>query len=159
MIRERRIGSPSVRSGFTVVASPSMRSGFTVVEVMVASLLMVTAVVVVLGGIRAIQRANVHAANMSLLQRLASEKLEDAVASGDVTTYGTQGDFSDRGYSDATWSLDIENSSATNIDEMTVTATRGKDTQTLSEYVYIQPATTTTGTTGTGTGGAGGGGG
>lgn len=130
--------------------------GFTVVEVMVASLLMVTAVVVVLGGIRAIQRANVHAANMSLLQRLASEKLEDAVASGDVTTYGSQGDFSDRGYSDATWTLNIQNSSATNVDEMTVTATRGKDTQTLNQYVYIQPATTTTGT---GTGATGGGGG
>lgn len=133
--------------------------GFTVVEVMVASLLMVTAVVVVLGGVRAIQRANVHAANMSLLQRLASEKLEDAVASGDVTTYGSQGDFSDRGYSDATWTLNIQNSSATNVEEMTVTATRGKDTQTLNQYVYIQPSTTTTGTTGTGTGAAGGGGG
>lgn len=138
----------------------SLATGFTLIEVMVTTMLIAIAVTAVMGGIRSLQVADQHARNMDLLQRLASEKLEDVASASDPATYGTSGDYQDRGYPDATWTVDLEASSAANVSQVTVTARRGKDSEELTQYIYIQPVTTnsTTTTTQGGTGGGGGGG-
>jgi prepilin-type N-terminal cleavage/methylation domain-containing protein len=128
--------------------------GFTLVEVMVASLLIAIAVTGVMGGIGAITRADSRAKDASLLQRLAGEKINDLLLLADPTEVGSQGDFGDRGYPDVTWSANITSTSITNLDQVTITASRGNESQSLTTQVYVPPTsvTTTTTTTGTGTG-------
>ena len=124
-----------------------VKSGFTLIEVIVTTMLVAIAVVAALGGIRAMQVADGKARAADLLQRLASEKLQDVTNAEDPATYGSGGDFADRGYPDITWSLDVQASSATNVDEVTLTATQGQNAQSIIEYLYVQPQASTTGTT------------
>ena len=88
------------------------------------------------------------------LQRLAAEKINDLKLLQDPGTGGTQGDFSDRGYPDVTWSLQETASSITNLTQITVTATRGADSQALTTLLYVPPQS---GTGTSGDSGAGGG--
>jgi Tfp pilus assembly protein PilV len=127
----------------------------------VASVLVAVAITGVLGGIRALGVAQAKAQDSDLVQRLAAEKINDMRILADPTSNGTSGDFSDRNYPDVTWTADVESTSVTNVDEITVTATRGKVSQSLMTLMYIAPATSTS-TTGSssstsGTGGASGG--
>ena len=106
-------------------------------------MLVAIAVTGVFGGIRALTAADVRAQDADLLQRLASEKMEDVRVNGDPTTYGSQGDFTDRGYLDVTWSMDVQTAGAANVDQVTITATRLRDSQAVTEFVYVPPASTT----------------
>jgi len=132
--------------------SRAVNSGFTLIEVVVTAMLVAIAVVASLGGIRAMQVADGKSRAADLLQRLAAEKMEDVVNTEDPSNSATSGDFADRGYPDITWSLEFQPSSATNVDEVTLTATQGKDSQAIIQYLYVQPAATSTGTTTTGAG-------
>lgn len=106
-------------------------------------MLVAIAVVGVFGGIRALTAADIKANSADLLQRLASEKLEDVRVNGDPSTYATSGDFTDRGYTDISWNMDVQTSSTAYVDQVTVTATRARDSQAITEFVYVPPATTT----------------
>jgi len=121
-----------------------LRRGFTLVEVLVTTALVAIAVVAGMGAIRAIGIADVKAHDADLLQRLASEKLNDVKILQDPTSSGTSGDFTDRGYSDVTWSLDDEATSVSNVDQLTVTATRGKNSESLTTLLYIPSSTGST---------------
>lgn len=134
------------------------RSGFTLVEVIVTSMLVAVAVTGIYGGISALTAAQYHAQTADLLQRLAAEKLNDVSILSDPSADGANGDFTDRGYPNITWSLDEEASGTTNLDQVTVTVTEGKISQALTTMMYIAPATGTSGSGGTaGTGAATGG--
>lgn len=130
------------------------RHGFTIVEVLVTSVLVAVAVVATMGGIRSIMNAQSKAQTADLLQRLASEKLDDSRYLSSPDANGTSGDFSDRGYPDISWSMAVQAAGVTNLDQVTVTATRGNDSQALTTMMYVAPATTTTTTGAGGTGGA-----
>lgn len=135
------------------------QSGFTLLEVMVTSLLVAVAVTGIYGAISSLTAAQYHAQTADLLQRLAAEKINDVRILSDPSSDGTNGDFTDRGYPNITWSLDEQASGTTNLDQVTVTVTEGKDTQSLTTMMYIQPATGTSGSGSTsGTGGTTGGG-
>jgi prepilin-type N-terminal cleavage/methylation domain-containing protein len=120
------------------------KSGFTLVEVIITTMIVAIAVTGVFGGIRALTAADVKARDADLLQRLASEKVEDIRVNGDPNTYGTNGDFTDRGYPDVSWTMEIQTVSTANVDQLTVTAARAKESQAITEFVYVPPATTTT---------------
>jgi len=121
-------------------------------EVLVTIVLVSIAVVGVLGGIRAIKTTDAKAQTADLLQRLASEKIADLKQLQDPSTGGTTGDFTDRGYPEISWSLQEDQSSVTNLTQITVTVTRGASTQALTTLLYVRPQT---GTTATGTTAAG----
>ena len=72
----------------------------------------------------------------------------------DPNTGGTEGDFSDRGYPDITWALQETDSGVTNLTQITVTVTRGKESQALTTLLYVRPqtGTTTSATTASGAG-------
>jgi type II secretion system protein I len=126
-------------------------SGFTLVEVLVTTVIVALALVGVLGAISSETKAEAYANDAILLQRLANEKLNDLRVLQDPSDDGGNGDFSDRGYPDVTWSADVETSSTENLDQVEVTATRGKSSQSITTLIYVIPATststTTTGTT------------
>jgi type II secretion system protein I len=125
------------------------RSAFTLIEVLVATVIVAIAIVGVLGGISSITSTKSSALDAAFLQRLANEKLNDLRMLQDPTTAGSTGDFSDRGYPDITWSSDVETTSTTNLDQVSVTATRGNRSQEISTLIYVLPAAGTV--TGTGT--------
>ena len=96
-----------------------------------------------------LSKAEAAARNAELLQRLASQKLSALRVEGDLRTAETSGDFSEEGYPDADWSLELQTTDDENVEEATITATRGDSEQRLSEQFFFRPTTTTaTGTTG-----------
>lgn len=124
------------------------------IEVLVTAVLVTVAVVGVLNGIRATQVTAARARDADVLQRLASEKLEDLKLLSDPSGDGARGDFSDRGYPDTTWTVNVQSTSVTNLDEVTVTALKGSDSQALTTLIYVPPLTgSTSATTGATTGG------
>jgi prepilin-type N-terminal cleavage/methylation domain-containing protein len=120
---------------------PSRRRAFTLIEVLVTTALVATVIVAGMGAIRAIGVTEGKMRDADLLQKLASEKLGDVRFLSDPTSTGTSGDFTDRGYSDITWSLDDQASSVSNVDQLTVTVTKGKEEQSLTTLVYIPSST------------------
>ncbi|HEX5322390.1 MAG TPA: prepilin-type N-terminal cleavage/methylation domain-containing protein [Capsulimonadaceae bacterium] len=127
------------------------RCGFTLIEVLVTSVLVTVAVVATMGGIRTIMATQSKAQTADLLQRLASEKLDDSRYLSSPDANGTSGDFTDRGYPDITWNMQVQAAGVTNLDQVTVTATRGSDSEELTTMMYAAPATTTGTTTAAGT--------
>jgi Tfp pilus assembly protein PilV len=125
------------------------RSGFTLIEALVAAVLVSIGVVAIFGGIAALNRAESRARDADLLQSLALQKMNEMGTVTDPRTASTGGDFSDRGYPDATWDLDIEPSGTQNVDKITVTARRGQAEQKMTQMLYIPPDTTN-GANGTG---------
>jgi type II secretory pathway pseudopilin PulG len=119
---------------------------------MVAGLLVAIALVGAMGGIRAISRAESRARDAELLQRLAQEKIEDLKLLSDPSQAGAQGDFSDRGYPDVTWDANVMNTSITNVDQVTITAKRGDEAQSLTTQIYVPPVSTTSSSTTASTG-------
>lgn len=119
------------------------QTGFTLVEVVVTALLVAIAVVGVFGGISSLTASQYHAQTADLLQRLAAEKLGDVAILSAPSADGTSGDFSDRGYPNITWSLIDQPSGTTNLDQVTVTTTQGRDSQILTTMIYVPPATST----------------
>ncbi len=129
------------------------------IEVLVTTVLVGIAVVGVMNGIRSVEATQSKAITADRLIRLAAEKLEDAKILADPADGGTSGDFSDRGYPNTTWELTETTTSVTNLDEITVKVTDGKESQSLDTLIYVAPATgTNTGTGNSAVSGTGGGG-
>jgi prepilin-type N-terminal cleavage/methylation domain-containing protein len=120
------------------------RRGFTLIEVLVTVVLVAIGVIGALGAIGSIESGREKAKTVDLLQQLAVEKVHDLSTVVDPSTYGSSGDFSDRGYPEATWTLDVEPTSVSNLDEITVTATLGKESQTVETEIFVQTENTST---------------
>ncbi len=110
------------------------------IEVLVTIVLVSIAIVGVMGGIRAIGQASARSRTADLLQRLASEKMNDIRLLSDPSAGSNGGDFSDRGYGDITWSVTTEASGADNVDQVTVTASRGGASQALTTLMFVRPS-------------------
>ena len=123
----------------------SARAAFTLIEMLVTVVLVSVAIVGVLGGIRAISSSDLRAREAVLLQRLAVQKLNEMGAVTDPTTADNKGDFSDQGYPEATWTVEVQPSGTEDLDVLTVTVTRGQATQTLTGQLFVRPTTGTTG--------------
>jgi len=117
-----------------------LKRGFTLIEVLVTVVLVSVAVVGVLGGVRSIQAAGARARGADLLQRLVAEKVGDIRLLSDPATGGTAGDFADRGHAEISWTASAETTAAANVDKVTVTATRGGESQTLTTLVFVRPS-------------------
>lgn len=124
-------------------------SGFTFVEAMMATILVATAVTSVLLGIGAVSKAQAKSQMADMLQNLAAEKLNELTLNQDPSQLGSAGDFSDRGHPDVSWNIDLTTPAVTDVEEATITVTRGKDSQSLTTQVYVPPTTTTTSGSGT----------
>ena len=112
---------------------------FTLVEMLVTILLVGLALAGVFGGIRSLTVAEVRAREADLLQRLCAQKLSEMGTVTDPRTAETSGDFSDEGYANVTWTVEVEPSGSLNVDQVIVTATRNDETQTLTGLVFVRP--------------------
>lgn len=129
------------------------RRGFTLIEVLVTTTLVGVAIAGALVALGRFSRADAYAADAELLQRLASQKLAALQVEGDIRTGESSGDFTDEGYPEAQWTLEMQTTDDSNVEEAVLTATKGDSEQVLSELIFFRPTTTTTGTnTATGTG-------
>jgi Tfp pilus assembly protein PilV len=113
------------------------------IEVIVTIMLVSIAIVGVLGGIRSLGAADLKAHSADLLQRLASQKMNDLKILSDPSDAGGAGDFTDRGYPGITWKVDVESTSIANVEQVTVTTDQEKEEQSLTTMVYVRPATGT----------------
>jgi type II secretory pathway pseudopilin PulG len=120
------------------------------IEVLVTTVLVAVAIVGVMGGIRSVEATQAKANTADLLMRLAAEKLDDSKILADPADGGSSGDFSDRGYPNITWALTETSTSVTSLDEIVVTVTDGKESQSLDTMLYIVPAAGTTTSNGSG---------
>lgn len=127
--------------------------GFTLVEVLVTCALVGVAIAGSLTALGQLARSESYARNAELLQRLAAQKLATLQIEGDIRTGDTSGDFSTEGYPEVQWQLALQTTTDQNVEEVTITATKGDSEQVLSELIFFRPTTTTTAATGTGTGG------
>ena len=128
----------------------NVNRGFTLIEVLVTTVLVAVAVTGVLGGIRAIGVTEARAHSADLLQRLAAEKMNDLRLLPDPSEAPSAGDFSDRGSAEVTWKLEVEATDTTTVDQVTVTASRGLDSQSLTTLMFVPPTTGTAGGASTG---------
>ena len=133
----------TIREGTQLNRRRRSTAGFTLLEVLVATVLVGLAVAGTLGGIRSLEAADAKAHDALLLRRLAVEKINDLRILPDPTQAGGAGDFSDRGYDDITWAADVEPTSVSNLDQVTITVTRGKDSQDVSTLIYVPTSTNT----------------
>lgn len=120
-------------------------SGFTLIEMLVTTILVAVAIVGVLGAIRAISVADLRARDADLLQRLAVLKLNEFGPVTDPQTADNKGDFTDQGYPDVQWNLEVLPSGTENLDELTITVTRGDASQKLTGLLFVRPTTGSTG--------------
>lgn len=120
--------------------------GFTLIEVLVTTVLVGVALAGAMTALGSLSKVEAAARNAELLQRLAVQKLAALRVEGDLRTAETSGDFSAEGYPDADWSLELQTTDDDNVEEATITATRGDSEQQLSEQVFFRPEAT--GTTG-----------
>jgi prepilin-type N-terminal cleavage/methylation domain-containing protein len=118
------------------------RAGFSLVEMLVTIVLVGLAMAGVFGGIRSLMTAEFKAREANLLQRLAADKLNEIGPVTDPRTADTSGDFTDAGHADITWTLEVESTSTLNVEQVTVTATRGESSQTISSMIFLRPLTT-----------------
>ena len=123
--------------------------GFTLVEMLVTILLVGIGLASVFGGLRALSAADVKARDADLVQRLAASKLAEFGPVLDPATAGDKGDFTEEGHPEVSWEATVESGNATNVERVTVTATKNNTEQSLTGLVYTPPAATDATTGGT----------
>ncbi len=117
------------------------RRGFTLIEMLVCVALVAVAVVGVLGGIRGLTLADAKARKADLLQRLALRRMDELSVADALSAAQTSGDFSEQGYPAVSWTVDIQPSGVTDVDQVTVTASEGQNAQTLTGLFHVPPST------------------
>ena len=120
--------------------------GFTLIEALVAVVIVSVAIVSVFGGMRAMAAARTRASEAELLQQLALQKMNELGAVTDLNSADTKGDFSEQGHAEVSWTVDVEPSGVTNVNQVTVTATRNKSSQTFTGLLFVRPTTGSAGT-------------
>lgn len=106
-------------------------------EVVVSILLLSIGVVASMSALEAVSRTESKVNSADTLQRLACEKLNDVRVALDPTNVATSGDFTDQGHKDVTWQVSLDETSASFVEQVSVTATKGKDSQTVSTLIYL----------------------
>lgn len=119
------------------------------VEALASVILIGVGIAAALGGISAITKSESDGQDRERLERLAMQKYDELVATGNMTS-AQSGDFTDRNVSDVTWQSQVSASGVDNLNHVSVTVQRSNDSKSpvavFDGLIYVQP-TTTTGTT------------
>ena len=122
--------------------TPRGRRGFTLIEALAAVAIVSIGVVAVLGGLGAVAKTEARARETEAMVRLASDKVEELIATRDYLTAATNGDFQELGEARFTWAAQVYPSGIESLDVVEVTVTReGTDdkTATASALAYTPP--------------------
>ena len=103
-----------------------------------------------LGAMRAISNAEWRTMRSEAMQRLAVQKYDEVVATGEISTAPLEGTFEDRGIADYRWRAEVEPSGVENLDIVTVTVELESGTDDLESSIsglqYVPVVTTDGGT-------------
>ena len=121
------------------------RRGFTMMEAIVSVALLAVGIVAALSAIGQMTKAEAIVQEGERMRRLADEKLQELIATGDYQTI-TEGDFTERGENRYTWTSLLDPTGVENLETLTVTVVRvnrrddsGYD---ASQLIYIPPVAT-----------------
>ena len=118
---------------------------FTLVEALAAVVILAVGVSSVLHGFTVLGRTELRMRTAEKLQRLAEDKYDELMATGQTSQSGLNGDFSDIGENGYSWSLDVEPSGVDNLNSVVVTVTpsRGSTQDKAIAYglQFVPPAT------------------
>ena len=103
------------------------RRGYSLIEALVAVAVTGIGVSAALGGMGALARGERRALITETMQRLAFQKYEEIVATGEVTSATLEGDFSDRNLETLKWEAEVEQSGTENLSIITVRVTSDAD--------------------------------
>lgn len=136
-------------------ARTSRGRGFSLIEALISVTIVLIAIVGVMGAFSQMTRTQDRALRTEKMHRLACEKLDELIATGDYQTSNLNGTFEDRNESDFSWQAELNPTDESNLDSLTVTVTKDKGPEAPSTkvigIVYV-PSTTTTQGSGTATG-------
>lgn len=127
--------------------SVSSRRGFTLVEVIVSVTLLATGVVSVLGALSSMNRSQARLIEVEHVQRLAMQKIDELLATEQVSTTSLSGDFTDQNEPDYQWTADVSTSGVENLQTLTLTVTKSNADATapsaaVDTLFYQAPANT-----------------
>ncbi len=121
------------------------KSAFTLVEVLVAIVLVGIALTATLGAIGSLTASFRRSVELENLQRLANEKLDEVLATGEWQT-ASEGGFEGDLYEDYTWSIETETTTVAGLEYVRLTVTRnfaGREDSTFVEGLAYLAETTT----------------
>jgi len=133
------------------------RRGITLVEVLLAAVVCGAGLSVILSGIAATAKADIHAEALVRATRLLELEL-GRLEGGVVPLAAATGDFSLDGAPDVSWTIDVQPTDTTNLNAVTLTATwkenQNDDDRTFSivRLIFQDPDAPTNTTAGTGGG-------
>ncbi len=133
--------SGQLETGYLTVRS---NRGFTLVEALVAVVLCGVGVVAAMQALSSLQKTNINAVHAERLLRLATNKVEEIGVTSPITETPTDGDFSEDGAPDATYSVDIQAGTVDGTYVVTITASDQVTQQSLSTVLFDATSTTTT---------------
>ena len=91
------------------------RRGFSLIEAMVAVAVTGIGVTAALGGMRSLARAEYKATRTEIMQRLAFQKYDEVIATGEVNTAPLEGDFRDLNVDGYEYRVEVEQSGVENL--------------------------------------------
>lgn len=134
-------------------ARNSRRSGYSLIEALVSMVIVGIAIVGCLSTLSAMTRSEDRSLMTEKMHRLASEKLDEILATEDYANSSLSGNFDDRGETGFSWEVEVDPTGESNLDSIAVTVTKesGSRAEPVKAIglVYI-PETTTTGTAASG---------
>lgn len=118
--------------------------GFTLIEVMVATVLIGIGISTLIAGLGTVTSSYRRTVERETLHRLAHEKFEELVATGDWELV-FEGDFEDARFADYEWESETTTTEVTDLEYLRVTVytnTDSKDSDAYAEGLVYRPATT-----------------
>lgn len=117
-----------------------VRHGFTIMEVIVAAFITAIAVTALVGVLGHVSNVQARIFLSERLERAADEKLNELIATGEITSDG-EGGFDDEEESDLTWASTYETTGTENLSYARVTVSRGDKSAVAERLIFIPPAT------------------
>lgn len=105
----------------------SKRKGFSLIEAVAAVALVGIGVASAMGGLAAMAKTDRQLVEREAMQKLAVQKYDEIISTGQIDTAELSGDFSEQNNDDYEWSATVEPSGEENLEILSVTVTKVGD--------------------------------
>jgi type II secretory pathway pseudopilin PulG len=124
--------------------------GFTLVETLVSFVILTVGIASIIGAFGQMDRARGRAIETERMQRLAFDKYDELVGTGDYTLPALSGDFKDRSEDRYTWRAELLQTGTSDLESLTVYVEAVANSDKLEQITGLiyTPPTTGTGSSG-----------